>query len=93
MTNKRLNGGQVVGKLRFESGQRELNFLTEAGDSFCFPLMEQRLMMTGPDHALCCAEDLVQKAFVEVRCASRQLSAEHEQPLQIASLPQKVAGL
>jgi len=67
----RLIGGQIIGKLRFENGQRERDYLAEAGDSFCFPLMERRLMMTGSGHALRCDEDLALKAYVAARCASR----------------------
>lgn len=48
----RLIGSQVVGSLRFESVEHERSFLCEAGDSFCFPLMERRLMRTGAGHAL-----------------------------------------
>jgi len=93
MKNARIIGGQVVGKLRFESGQHERDYLTEAGDSFCFPLMERRLMLTGAGNALRCAEDLALKSYVAARCASRLLNAEREQPLRIASLEQKVSGL
>ena len=64
MTNAKLIGGQVVGKLRFKRGERERDFLSEAGDSFCFPLMEQRLMMTRPSHVLRCTEDLALKLYV-----------------------------
>ena len=48
----KLIGGQVVGSHRFESRYRECEFLAEAGASFCFPLMEQRLMNTGAANAL-----------------------------------------
>jgi len=48
----KLIGGQVVGSLRFESRDREREFLFEAGASFCFPLMEQRLMNTDAANAL-----------------------------------------
>ena len=72
MTNTRLIGGQVIGKLHFESGERERDFLSEAGDSFRFPLMERRLMMTGPSHVLCCTEDLAMKSYVAARCTSWQ---------------------
>jgi hypothetical protein len=92
MTNARLVGGQVVRKHRFESGQRERDFLSEAGDSY-FPLMERRLMMTGPRHALRCAEDHALKSYVAAWCASQQLNAECDQPLRIASLEQKFTGL
>jgi hypothetical protein len=48
----KLIGGQVVGSHRFESRDRECEFLAEAGASFCFPLMEQRLMNIGAADAL-----------------------------------------
>ena len=48
----KLIGGQVVGSHRFESRYRECEFLAEARVSFCFPLMEQRLMNTGVANAL-----------------------------------------
>ena len=86
MRNAKIIGGQVIGKIRFESGQHERDYLAEAGDSFCFPLMEQRLMLTGAMNALQCAEDLALKSYVAARCASRLFRAEHDQPLHIASL-------
>ena len=48
MKHAKLIGGQVVGKIRFESGQHERDYLAEAGGSFCFLLMERRLMLTEP---------------------------------------------
>ena len=48
----KLIGGQVVGSLRFESRNRECEFLAKAGGSFCFPLMEKRLMNIGAANAL-----------------------------------------
>jgi hypothetical protein len=54
----KLIGGQVVGSLRFESRDQEREFLEEVGESFCFPLMEKRLMDTRAANALQCAEDL-----------------------------------
>ena len=48
----KLIGGQVIGSLRFEGRDREREFLGEAGASFCFPLMEKRLMNTGAANAL-----------------------------------------
>ena len=35
----KLIGGQVVGKIRFESGQHKRDYLAEVGGSFCFLLM------------------------------------------------------
>jgi len=40
MSHAKLIGGQVVGKIRFESGRHKQDYLAEAGGSFCFPLME-----------------------------------------------------
>ena len=52
MKNARTIGGQVVGKIRFESGQHKRDYLAKAGGSFCFLLMERRLMLTGAKNAL-----------------------------------------
>ena len=52
MRHAKLIGSQVVGKIRFESGQHERDYLAEAGGSFCFPLMERRLMLTGARNTL-----------------------------------------
>ena len=60
----KLISGQVVRSLHFESGEHKRAFLSEAGNSFCFPLMERRLMVTGAGHELCCAEDLALKSYV-----------------------------
>ena len=40
-------GGNIVKSLRFESRDRERELLSEAGGSFCFPLMEKDLMASG----------------------------------------------
>ena len=48
----KLIGSQVVGNLRFESCDMERKFLAEAGASFCFPLMEKRLINTGASNTL-----------------------------------------
>ena len=40
MSHAKLIGGQVVGKIRFESGRHERDYLAETGGSFCYPLME-----------------------------------------------------
>ena len=93
MGRSKLIGGQVIGKIHFESSQHERDYLTEAGGLFWFPLMERRLMLTGARNALQCAEDLALKSYVAARCASRVLDAEHDQPLCIASLEQKTRGL
>jgi len=86
MRNAKIIGGQVIGKIRFESGQHERDYLAEAGDSFCFPLMERRLMLTRAANALQCAEDLALKSYVVARCASRLFRVERDQPLRIVSL-------
>ena len=49
MRHAKLIGGQVVGKIRFESGQHE---------------QERRLMLTGAKNTLQCAEDLALKSYV-----------------------------
>jgi len=93
MSHAKLIGGQVVGKIRFESGRHEQDYLAEAGGSFCFPRMERRLILTGTRNAVQCAEDLALKSYVAARCASRLLDAERDQPICIASLEQKARGL
>ena len=47
MPEAKLIGGNIVGSLRFSSSDRERRFLSEAGSSFGFPLMERRLMASG----------------------------------------------
>ena len=64
MKHAKLIGGQVVGKIRFESGQYERDYLAEAGGSFCFPLMERRLILTGARNTLQSIEDLALKSYV-----------------------------
>jgi hypothetical protein len=78
MRHAKIIGGQVVGKIRFESGQHERDYLAEVGGSFCFPLMEQRLMLTGARNALQCAEDLALKSYVMARCTSHLVNAERD---------------
>jgi hypothetical protein len=80
VSNAKLIGGQVIGSLRFESREHERGFLSEAGDSFCFPLMEQRLMRAWAGHALRCEEDLTLKSYVAARCARRQLGVKRGEP-------------
>jgi len=92
-TNARLVGGHMVGKLCFESGQHERTLLDEAGDSFCFPIMERRIMRTGAGHAIRCTEDLALKSYVAARCARRQMSVERGQPSRISELERRVAQL
>ena len=70
-SDAKLIGGQVVGSLRFESRDWEREFLAEARGTFYFPLMEQRLMTTGAENMLQCAEDLALKSFVAACCARR----------------------
>jgi len=65
-------GGNIVKSLRFESRDRERTLLAAAGESFCFPLMENDLMDTGLKNILENAHDLSLKAFVASRCAARQ---------------------
>ena len=93
MRHAKLIGGQVIGKIRFKSGQHERDYLSEAGASFCFPLMERRLMLTGARNAVQCGKDLALKSYVAAKCAGRLLDAERDQPLRIASLEQKARSL
>ena len=69
MRHAKLIGGQVIGKIRFEGGQHERDYLSEAGGSFCFLLMERKLVLTGARNAFQCAEDLALKSYVAARCA------------------------
>lgn len=46
-SGSKLIKGKIVGSLQFESRDRERAFLSEASASFCFLLMEKRLMKTG----------------------------------------------
>ena len=89
----KLIGGQVIGSLHFESRDRECEFLADAGASFCFPLMEKRLMNTGATNSLQCMEDLVLKSFVAARCARRQLEVEAGASSRIAELEERVSAL
>jgi hypothetical protein len=43
----KLVGGNIIGSLRLESRDQEQEFLSQAGASFCFRLMEKELMKTG----------------------------------------------
>ena len=63
----RLIGGQVIDSLRFMSGEHERRYQSEAGDAFCFSLIERRLMRLGTDHALWCTENLSLRSVVP-RC-------------------------
>lgn len=67
-----------MGSLRFPSGGHESKFLKEAGQSFCIPLMEERLCEEGSQRILENAQDLALKAFLAIRCASRALEKEGE---------------
>ena len=89
----KLIGGQVIGSLQFESRDREREFLVEAGRSFCFPLMEKRLMNIGAANALQCAEDLALKSFVAACCARRQLEVEAVATSRVAELEEMVSAL
>ena len=89
----KLIGGQVVGSLRFESRDKEREFLAEAGESFCFPLMEQMLMSTGAANALLCAEELALKSFVATRYARRWMEVEVGSSSRIAELEERVSAL
>ena len=62
MRHAKLIGGQVVEKICFESGWHERDYLADVGGSFCFPLMERRLILTGAKNMLHCAEDIALKS-------------------------------
>ena len=83
----------MVGSVHFKSGDRERGFLATAGDAFCFPLMERRLMRTGANNALQCTEDLDLKSFVAARCARRQLEVEREEASRSAEMEERIAQL
>jgi len=89
----KLIGGQVIGSLCFESRDREREFLAEAGASFCFPLMEERLMNTRAANALQCVEDLALKSFVAACCARRQMKVEVGASSRVAELEERVSAL
>jgi len=86
-------GGNIVKSLRFESWDRERGLLAEAGDSFCFPLMEKDLMGSGLSNILESAQDLSLKAFVAASCAAQQLAVEDRSKVVVADLETKVASL
>jgi hypothetical protein len=86
-------GGNIIKSLRFESWDRERELLSEAGGSFCFPLMEKDLMASGLTNMLESAQDLSLKAFVAARCAARQLATEESSKAAVADLEAKVAAL
>lgn len=79
--------------LRFESRDREHTLLAEAGESFCFSLMEKDLMETGLKNMLENAQDLSLKAFVAARCTARQLATESSSRSAVSDLEAKVAAL
>jgi len=85
--------GNVIKSLRFESGDRERTLLAAAGESFCFPLMERDLMDTRLKNMLENAQDLSLKAFMDARCAARQLKDESSSKSAAADLEVKVAAL
>jgi hypothetical protein len=66
----KLMSGNVIGSLQFESQDREHEFLSQAGASFCSPLMEKELMKSGMPNMLECAQDLALKSFVATWCAT-----------------------
>ena len=67
--------------------------MAEAGGSFCFPLMEKRLMDTRAANALQCVEDLALKSFVAARCARTQLEVEIGASSWVAELEEMVSVL
>jgi len=85
--------GNVIKSLGFESGDRERTLLAAAGESFCFPLMERDLMDTRLKNMLENAQDLSLMAFMDARCAARQLKDESSSKSAVADLEVKVATL
>jgi hypothetical protein len=88
----KLISGRILGSLRFESSDREHRFLSEAGGSFCFLLMEKELMKTSVSNVLRCAGDLARKTFITTRCGARQIEAHGSPSSQMGTL-EKVAKL
>ena len=84
-----LIGGNIIGSLRFSSSDRERKFLAEARGSFSFPLMEKHLMASGMSQMLQDIEDLLLKAFVASRCASRQLRIDNDRVFQLAKAEER----
>jgi len=93
MPEAKLIGGNIVGSLRFSSSDRERRFLSEAGSSFGFPLMERCLVASGVAQILQDVEDLSLKAFVASRCASCQLRIDNERASRLAGVKERVAAL
>src|SRR6185312_7526978 len=83
-------GGNIIKSLHFESRDRDRKLLAEAGGSFCFPLMEKDLMVSGLTNMLESAQDLSLKVFVAARYAARQLAAEESSRAAVADLETKV---
>lgn len=90
VSGAKLIGGRFVSGLHFESSDRECGFVSEAGETFYFPLIEKELMKTGVANMLWCAQDLSLKAMIATRCAERQLQAKGSSRVQ---LEEKIAEL
>ncbi|RLM92495.1 hypothetical protein C2845_PM08G12790 [Panicum miliaceum] len=88
----KLIGSKIIGNLRFESHDREHDFLSQAGASFYFPLMEKELMKIGVPNMLQCAQDLEPKSFVATRRAARQLQAEASYSSRVSELEERIAA-
>jgi hypothetical protein len=93
VTGAKLIGSNIVGSLRFESNDRERVFLAEAGDTFCFPLMERRFMRAGLENMLQSAQDLALKSFVASRYAAHQLRLDDEKSSRLSKLEKKMVAL
>jgi hypothetical protein len=89
----KLIGGNIISSLRFESQDREHSFLSEAKASFCFQLMEKKLMKTGVSNVLQCAQDLALKSFVATRYPARLLETEAPASSCVSELEERIAAL
>jgi hypothetical protein len=85
--------GNVVRSLRFESQDRERGFLSQAGASFCIPLMETESMKSGVLNMLQYAQDLALKSFVATRCTAWQLRAEASSSSCMIELEERIVVL
>ena len=72
---------------------RERELLSEAGGSFCFPLMEKDFMASGLTNMLESVQDLSLKVFMAARCTARYLATKESSKAAVAGLEAKVAAL
>lgn len=60
----RLIGDRMRHTICFGGSKKERQLLSEAGDSFCLPIMKKELMETGTPSILRNAKDLTMKTFI-----------------------------